>query len=261
MFNFNNFYKHGFYRKLKIIDKMNFKDLKPTDLSTINFVGYPKEQYFSGNDDVYDKKQVCIHHTVSGPGIRGDIATWLSTTKRIATCIIIDRDGTVNQLFSSKYWGAHLGAGKSSLDKHSIGVELDNWGGLILGDGTVKQIGKNKDGSKKYIETVIGKYYATYGNVIDVPVTEYSLGFRGYNFYESYPEAQLRSLGSLLLLWNKRYSIPLTYNEDMWNVSQRALSGIPGVWTHVSYRPAPEKFDCHFQPELITLLKTLSTLT
>ena len=243
------------------IKKINmWLNLKPINLSTINFIDYPKDQYFSNEDDVYEKTQVIIHHTESGSGVRGDIQTWLLTSKRIATCIIIDRDGTVNQLFSSKYWGAHVGAGKSSLDKHSIGVELDNWGGLILGDGTVKQIGKNSDGTEKYIKTISGKYYATYGNIVNVPVTEYALGFRGYKFYESYTEAQIRSVGELLLFWNKRYNIPLEYNEDMWDVSQKALSGTLGVWTHVSFRPEPEKFDCHPQIELINMLKTISSL-
>ena len=241
----------------KIIKINMWTNLKPINLSTINFIDYPKDQYFSNEDDVYEKTQVIIHHTESGSGVRGDIQTWLSTSKRIATCIIIDRDGTVNQLFSSKYWGAHVGAGKSSLDKHSIGVELDSWGGLILGDGRVKQIGKNSDGTEKYIKTISGKYYATYGNIVNVPVTEYGFKFRGYKFYESYTEAQIKSIGELLLLWNKRYGIPLTYRENFYELSQEALSGIPGVWSHTSYRPYPEKFDIHPQPELLLMLKMI----
>ena len=67
-------------------------------------------------------------------------------------------------------------------------------------------------------------------------------------------------LGELILFWHDRYGIPVDYHEDMWDVSQDALDGTPGVWTHVSYRPYPEKFDCHPQPELISMLRTLKSI-
>jgi hypothetical protein len=43
----------------------------------------------------------------------------------------------------------------------------------------------------------------------------------------------------------------------MWDVSKNALSGKPGIYTHVSYRK--DKSDCVPQPELITALQSLST--
>jgi len=45
------------------------------------------------------------------------------------------------------------------------------------------------------------------------------------------------------------------YNGNMWDVNEDALNGEPGVWTHVSYRS--DKSDCHPQPELIDVLKSL----
>jgi len=222
----------------KIISNMDFSDLKPIDLDKIETVDFPADQYFS---EEYEKKQIVLHHTVSGPDVRGDINTWIRDTRRIATCIIIDGTGVPHQLFSSKYWAGHLGTGKSILDKESIGVEIDNWGWL-----------KPTDNPKKW-ETF-------YGNKVEVEVQEYPNLFRDYRYYEKYKEAQLKTLGELLLFWNQRYGIPLTYNEDMWEVSQRALEGMPGVWSHTSYRPKPDKTDCHPQPELIELLKTLPTL-
>jgi hypothetical protein len=146
------------------------------------------------------------------------------------------------------------------LDKQSIGVELDNWGGLFKGDGNIKQFGKRRDGSPNMVNTKVGKYYATYGNSVKCPLTHYKDGFRGYDYFESYPDAQLRSLGELLRLWNQTYSIPLTYQSDMWQKSQSALQGTPGVWAHVSYRNPKAKQDAHPQPELIHMLKTLPTL-
>ncbi len=60
----------------------------------------------------------------------------------------------------------------------------------------------------------------------------------------------------LLVYWGERYEIPLTYNEDMWDVSDRALAGQDGVWSHTSYRS--DKSDIHPQPEMIAMLKALS---
>jgi len=239
------------------IVKNIWADLKPLDLSKIEVMSFPDDQFIH---EEYDKTIIVIHHTISGNGVEGDVSSWEATTERVATCIIIDRDGIPWQLFSSKYYAGHLGAGNINLDKHSIAVELDNWGGLIAGDGTTKQFGKNPDGTPKFVHTVTGKYYAYYGNSVTVPMQYYESGFRGYYYYEQYPEKQLRTLGELLLYWRLKYNISLNYNSDMWDVSSRALSGTPGVWGHVSYRNALEKTDPHPQSSLIEMLKTLSTI-
>ena len=235
----------------------DWSNLKPLNTSDPDLVQVDWIKYYKVE---WPKDQVVLHHTVSGPGIQGDLNTWKDFTSHIATCMIVERDGKNNQLFSSKYWGYHLGAGKASLDQRSIALELDNWGGLFLGDGNNKQFGKNADRTPRIIKTMQGKFYTVYGSVVDVPVTYYPDGFRGYYYYESYTYEQLRAIGELILLWNERFGIPLDYKEDMWDVSQKALSGEKGVWTHVSYRKPSDKQDCHPQPELIDLLKYLNKL-
>jgi hypothetical protein len=57
------------------------------------------------------------------------------------------------------------------------------------------------------------------------------------------------------LHWNKKYEIPLEYNDDIWDVTKRALSNEKGVFTHNSVRP--DKADVFPQPELIEMLKSL----
>jgi len=254
-FNFLSF--GNFYRSIPKKTKSMWEDLKPIDFSKIETIQFSEDQYIKV---VYPKTQICCHHTVSGDGVNGDISSWEGTPERVATCIIIDRSGTPWQLFSSKFFAYHLGTGNTNLDKHSIGIEIDNWGALILGDGTVKQFGKNADGTPKMVYTTPGRYYAYYGNPVYVATQYYPDGFRGYNYYEKYTEAQIRTAGELILYWNKVYNIPLDYNSDMWDVSPRALRGEPGIWTHVSYRPAPAKTDCHPQENLIEMLKTLSKI-
>lgn len=233
---------------------MDWCTLKPLKLSKINFIDFSKKKYYQ---EIYKKNQIILHHTVSGPGIYGDLKTWLANSARISTCIIIDRDGTPNQMFSSKYWAYHTGKGKN-LDRHSIGIEFDNWGGLLLGDGTKHNFGTNKKPKIKI--TKPGIYYAVYGNKVYVPVVKYEEGFRGFKYYERYTEEQIKTVGELSLFWNNRYGIPLTYRENMWDVSQDAINGVSGIWTHVSLRSPKDKQDCHPQSNLIDMLKTLSEI-
>ena len=233
---------------------MDWFSLKPLDLSKINVVDYPKEKYFSV---AHPKKQIVLHHTVSGPGIRGDLKTWLANEHRVGTCIIIDRDGTPNQMFSSRFWAYHTGKG-FTIDQASIGIEFDNWGGLIKGNNTTYNFGTARKPKNKFIEE--GKFYAVYGNSVDVPVTHYPGGWRGFEYYESYTDEQIQTAGELILLWKDRYNIPVHYNYDMWDISPKALAGEPGIWAHVSYRPAKDKQDCHPQPELKKMLQALSVI-
>ena len=165
---------------------------------------------------------------------------------------MIDRQGVVHQCFNSKYWASHLGV-KSDflklkgyndynkrnriLDKASISIELDSWGPLT-------KVGDNK-------------YKTIYGNTISgINVVEYPNKFREAVYYEKYTDEQIKSLGEMLILWSEKYNIPLKYNEDMWDVTNNALKGTPGVWTHVSYRA--DKSDCHPDKDLIAMLKTIS---
>lgn len=244
--------------------KNKWSDLKPFDKRFFKKVNFPKEHYFQA---IHPKNQIVLHHTVSGKGISGDINTWLSTSSRIATTIIIDHDGVAHKCFPYTEWAHHLGVRQdflrnrgfsdwqtrnTVLNRESIAIEIDSWGGLVLGDGTVKRFGDRN------VTTQVGKYYAAYGNVVDVPVVHYPNGYRGYHYYEKYTDEQIKCTGQLLLLWNKEFNIPLDYFENMWEVNNDALGGKRGIWSHTSYRQ--DKSDIHPDPDLVEMLKTLKDL-
>jgi len=228
------------------------------DLKKIIQVDFPNDQYYR---EQTKKKQIVLHHTVSGQGVNGDIAWWRSTADHIATCMIIGHDGAIYQLFSSKYWGHHLGVKQSflksqgfsdfetrnkKLNKAAIGIEIDSWGGLVR---------HNRHWYPAKWDKKLKRHVA-YTNVAPIQnVQVYEEKFRGFHAYEKYTEKQLEAVYKLLVYWKSRYGIPLTYNPAMWDVSKDALAGKTGVWTHVSYRA--DKSDCHPQPELIAMLKSL----
>jgi len=224
-----------------------------------------EQMYF--NEET-DKSQIVLHHTVSNPNsIDGDFQTWLNAKNGVSTPIIIKNDGVPYQVYSSKFWSHHLGiksdflkkqgfsdfsTRNTLLNKLSIGIEIDNWGGLTLGNDKEQTIGGKK------IKTTKGKYYNDYGSIVNASETEILYikdGFRGYNYFQKYTEKQIDTVAELLLFWKERWNINLKYNDTMWDVSKDALSGVNGVWTHVSYRS--DKSDCFPQPELIEMLKSL----
>lgn len=231
------------------------------DLSSINLVDFPDDQYYR---EITDKNQIIIHHTVSGDGVMGDINWWKMTKDRISTHVIIGRDGKIYQCYSSKYWGHHIGIQKKYLmnygftdwktrnvllNKKSIGIEIDSWGGLVKYD-------------EKFYPAKYDKITNTHIPNLDIKpipkknVITYEKGYRGFNYYEKYTNSQLKSLAELLKFWNKTYKIPLNYNSDMWDVSENALNGTSGVWSHTSFRA--DKSDAHPQKNLINLLRSLN---
>jgi N-acetyl-anhydromuramyl-L-alanine amidase AmpD len=220
-------------------------EVKVEDLN-IKWYPAPDKEY---HKDIFDKKQIVIHHTASGGNSKGDM-DYLNTDSQGAVNVplFVDRDGTCWQAFSTKYYAAHLGVPSSTfqkfkvnndslnLHKHSIAIELDSWGYLSLKDG---------------------KYYSWEGSEVKPEnVITYPEGYLGQKYYEKYYAEQLAKLKLILLYLGKTYNVNLEYKSNMWGVSADALSGKEGLWTHTSYRETG-KWDCHPQPELIEMLKSL----
>jgi hypothetical protein len=217
---------------------------KKLDLSKIVQHNFASREYMR---EVYPKKQIVLHHTVSGDSVGGDINWWLKDGQRVGTCILISRDGIIHQVFSSKYWAYHLGEnGKDHKklglpyqrnDMKSIGIEIDSWGGLTF-DSSLN-VWRSSTGSRLETKDVI----------------VYPEKFRGYYGFERYTPEQIESVRQLLVFWGELYDIPLDYHADMWDISKLALNGWSGVFAHTSYRS--DKSDVHPQPELIKMLKGL----
>lgn len=233
------------------------------NLDRIVKLDFPENHYFQ---EETEKRQICLHHTASGKGVDGDFHHWVTDPARVATAMIIGYDGTPYKLFNSKNWGHHLGikadtfkileipSSNLRLNKMCIGIEIDAWGPLALHDGHYKSY----TGSIVNINEVqlYREPFKTYPDSPDFPFfKEIGVAGKPVFHYHKYSPEQIKTVGELLSLWCDGYGIPKDYNPDMWNVSKRALGETPGIWTHVSYRA--DKQDCHPQPELINMLKSL----
>jgi hypothetical protein len=100
-----------------------------------------------------------------------------------------------------------------------------------------------------------GKFYNYVGGEMTDGIIKLDKPFKGNQYYHSYTDAQIESVRQLLLLWNKRYNIPLDYNEDIWDITPRALRGESGVFTHNSV--TRNKIDIYPHPKMIEMLKSL----
>jgi hypothetical protein len=210
-------------------------------------VKFPATQYIA---EQHPKKQIYLHHTAGGPNGVGTFGWWASNKERVATCVSISGigkgavDGQIVQGFSSKFWAYHLGLRRDTfsrrnipyqqLDKTSIGIEICNWGHLRESNG---------------------KFYNYVGREMTDGIIKLDKPFKGNQYYHSYTDAQIESVRQLLLLWNKRYGIPLDYNEDIWDITPRALRGESGVFTHNSV--TRNKIDIYPHPKMIEMLKSL----
>lgn len=206
-----------------------------------------KQVHFrSYNYEKIEKKQIYLHHTAGGPSGEQVFQYWESQANKVATCVAISNDGTIVQGFGSECWAYHLGLGTKHfmgqglrylpLDRMSIGIEICNYGPLT-------QKG--------------GKYYNYVGGEIKKEdVTTLDKPYKGYKLWQSYTDEQIESVKELLIHWNTKYGIDLSYNEDIWDVSKRALQGEEGVFTHNSVRP--DKTDVYPCPKLIAMLKSLT---
>jgi hypothetical protein len=269
------------------------------------FIDFPEEDYVR-EPRTPNKTQIVLHHTVSGDygygsGIEGDIRHFRSMGERVAVHFVIARDGSVYQLFNLDNYGYHLGLYEDTylkpirdenpnvstnelLNKGSIGIEIDSWGGLYYykGDENLKSgwypTKMDADGDLQIFVPRLGANPLTDVQRYNKD-TGYDQGYRGFSAYERYTAAQISTLEKLLIslkeyfgnkidiafqsdIWDINYNTdgtPAGSPDGAWGISINALSAKSGIWSHTSYRN--DKSDVHPQPDLVAMLRNLENIS
>ena len=174
---------------------------------------------FLNSDEYYhtefNKTIIYLHHTAGGHRPDYVVGMWDKDTisdgsiRHIATSFIVGGrstrngdaawDGVVVRCFPESKWAWHLGVKgtKGKFDKISIGIEICNYGPLT----------KGKDGS----------YYNYVNNVVpESEVVELTNQFRGFKYYHKYTDAQVESIGEILLYLSNKFNINLRMGLREW---------------------------------------------
>ena len=182
------------------------------------------ESYFYKEE--FPKKRIVVHYTAGY--LKGDIAALTKKDNHVSTPFVVARDGTVYNLFSSRYWSYHLGknaaGGNSEMSRSSVAIELSNLGYLrAKGNNLVTYFGDNdvyctlddRDAYRK----------------LDKP-------FRGFSYFATFTDAQYRSLGNLLRYLTRTYDIPAEFLPEPQRYDvYKGVDKFRGITTHVNYQP------------------------
>lgn len=138
------------------------------------------------------KDLIVLHHTAGGSA-RSTVNWWNQSPQRIATAYVIERDGTIHEVFDPEYWAYHLGLSgtRGSVDRRSIGIEIACEGGL----------------------QGVGDFYYSFDRII--PTTQFTgprythpESWRGYRDYAAYTPEQTASTVALTGHLLERFDIP-----------------------------------------------------
>lgn len=201
---------------------------------------------------ICNKKQIVLHHSAGWDNARGMFEAWKNDgLKHVATSIGITDDGAITRGFDEQFWAVHIGAwdiglpNYTELESQSVAVEICNWGALMERNGQ--------------FFTWVGNYGRTSAGVTLPKEKVIKLDYKGYPFYEIYTDEEIESLRRWVLLNALRFDIPLSYNpKDFWEVSQKAIAGVAGLYTHNSF--ISWKTDISPQPKMIKMLEKFNQI-
>lgn len=205
------------------------------------------QQFYAGD---FPKKQIFWHHT-AGTTADGAISWWNQTPEKVGTPYVIDRDGTIYEVFDPKSFAFGLGLTNETgwdvnftIEKGAIQIEIVSAGHLYpdgLGNMVQYPLYPNK-AAKNIIKP---------DEIWDMGETPW----HGFKYFQNYTEKQIESLiwltKKLLIDFNIQLQADITtmfeYNP---NVGKKQL---PGIWGHSSLRKDKEDVIPH--PEFIKQIK------
>ena len=210
-------------------------------LDQIIQIPFGEDHYYKAT---YNKEQIVLHHSTTNGTAQALADYWETLENRIGTPLIIDKDGVIHQLFSSRYYAGHIGDVSNemkkfnlpfrSCSKTSIGIEVINMGGLVRKGDVL---------------------YNSFGTEYSGEIVELANEYRGFTIFAKYTDKQIDSMRRVLIYLCNRYEIPKTYHDDIWSVNVRALSGEKGVFVHGSFRE--DKSNLYPDERVIQMLKSL----
>jgi N-acetyl-anhydromuramyl-L-alanine amidase AmpD len=211
------------------------------------------------------KNYLFIHHTAGRANPYKTVKAWNNDSRgRVATQFCIGgigmdgddkNDGVVVECFPDEYFAWHLGGtGSQYMHKHSVGIEINNWG---------------------YLTEHNGKFYAWpakqhgYKSAYELPadqVVDLGEKFLGHRYYHKYTDKQIDSLSKLIKEIKRRHSeidfkagLPELLKTkspiEAFGFNNDAYYGkLKGILSHTNVRR--DKTDVYPDERIITILES-----
>jgi hypothetical protein len=189
-----------------------------------------KSDYFP---DTVAKSGIALHHTVGGSA-RSTIDWWRADEARIGTAYIVERDGTVFEVFDPAAWAYQFGlrwpsAERLPFERRFIGIEIASEGGLI-----------ERDAELYCFDRVSPRTWKPRHEAFDCGLT-----YRGYRWFDRYESEQLDAVARLVDELCARFDVPRLYPAPPFGYYGDELVHFEGVIGHVMVRgdksdPAPD---------------------
>lgn len=144
------------------------------------------------------KKDLIVLHFTAGTTARSAYQTWLNESKPVATAYLVERDGTIYEVFDPSYWAFHLGVKKGPKgvhDRRSIGIEIANVGPL-----------KASSADPNLLNWWPNKWQTRWCTV-DEQDRYVKASYRGIDYFASFPHAQLDAVAQLVSYLCDRFGI------------------------------------------------------
>jgi hypothetical protein len=198
------------------------------------------------------KSGIAIHHTVGGSA-ESTFRWWQvdrtgsGRHKRVATAYLVDRDGTVFEVFDPGAWAYQFGltwpdAERLRFEQRFVGIEIASAGGLTEREGGLHAAGHVWRRAQRAREQAFDA-----GRV-----------WRGYRWFDRYARRQLDAVGQLVDQLCARFTISRRYPDPPFEYYGRALSDFEGVIGHAMVRS--DKSDPAPDPRLWETLAQLAAL-
>jgi N-acetyl-anhydromuramyl-L-alanine amidase AmpD len=191
----------------------------------------PAEEFFGGPEQ---KTGIAIHHTVGGSAA-STFNWWKNDSQMIGTAYIIERDGTVFEVFDPAAWAWQFGlrwgrATKIRFERRFIGIELASEGGLIESEGTLYCFDRISQRTAKRWEEAF----------------DFGEDYRGYRYFDRYEEAQIDALLELVERLCIQFQIKRRVPDGFIDCHGEALTAFEGIIGHAMVRkdktdPVPDR--------------------
>ncbi|MBD2754952.1 caspase family protein [Spirosoma validum] len=188
--------------------------------------------YFNTPEPPPVKQRILLHFTAGD--LSGGINQLTRQNTHISVPFVLARDGTVYQLFPSKYWSGNIGQGigntgtNNAQDKVTVSIEIINFGYLVERNGNLETI---------YSEPAAGQP-DTYCKLTQTEAYQkLVVPFRTQRYYATYTPQQYDSLIILLRFLTKKYNIPRVFlDESKRYEDTNDVLNFKGIVSHVNYR-------------------------